>query len=85
MEKEQQDKLLKTKDRRGVTEEAMPIPAINAKNHGRKLRCDQKVVVQSTERPTVTVRVLGYCWDRPTILYHCETFMPPILSMYFVL
>ena len=37
-----------------------------------------KAAVQSTERPTVTVRVLGYCWDRPTVLYHGETFKPPI-------
>ena len=37
-----------------------------------------KAAVQSTERPTVTVRVLGFCWDRPTVLYHDETFGPPI-------
>ena len=37
-----------------------------------------KAAVQSTERPTVTVRVFGYCWDRPIVLYHGETFGPPI-------
>ena len=35
MEKEQWDEVLKTKDKRGATEEAMPIPAISAVNHGR--------------------------------------------------
>ena len=28
---------------------------------------------------------LGYCWGRPIVLYHGETFGPPILSMYFVM
>ena len=35
MEKEQWAEVLKIKDRRGATEEAAPIPAISAENHGR--------------------------------------------------
>ena len=35
MEKEQRAEVLKTKDRRGVTEEAVPIPTINAGHRGR--------------------------------------------------
>ena len=35
MEKEQWDEVLKIKDRRGVTEEVAPIPAISVGNRGR--------------------------------------------------
>ena len=34
MEKEQEAEVLKTKDRRGATEEVAPIPMISAENHG---------------------------------------------------
>ena len=44
MEKEQWVEVLKTKDRRGVTEEAMPIPTFNPEiaEDCRKLWCDEK-------------------------------------------
>ena len=35
MEKEQQDEVLKTKDKRGVTDEVAPIPAISVENRRR--------------------------------------------------